>query len=80
MMLIRQYLFTEGIVAFGNQLLHVRSIWWVSITNPNSTADKRLKTLFVSRRGISQANSASYPQLDGKWVPAKVRWCSAAGE
>jgi len=29
MMLIRQYSFTEGIVAFGNQLLHVRSIWWV---------------------------------------------------
>ena len=27
----------------------------------------------------TQANSASYPQLDGKWVPAKVRWCSAAG-
>jgi len=28
----------------------------------------------------TQANSASYPQRDGKWVPAKVRWCSAAGE
>jgi len=28
----------------------------------------------------TQANSASYPQGDGKWVPAKVRWCSAAGE
>ena len=28
----------------------------------------------------SQANSASYPQRDGKWVPAKVRWRSAAGE
>jgi len=27
-----------------------------------------------------QANSASYPQRDGKWVPAKVRWCSAAAE
>jgi len=28
----------------------------------------------------SQANSASYPQWDGKWVPAKVQWYSAAGE
>ena len=29
----------------------------------------------------TQANSASYPQRDGKWVlPAIVRWCSAAGE
>jgi len=27
-----------------------------------------------------QANSTSYPQRDGKWVPAKVRWCSAARE
>jgi len=27
----------------------------------------------------TQANSASYPQRDGKWAPAKVRWCSAAG-
>jgi len=26
------------------------------------------------------ANSAFYPQLDGKWVPAKVLWCSAVGE
>ena len=23
---------------------------------------------------LIQANSASYPQWDGKWVPAKVRW------
>jgi len=28
----------------------------------------------------SRANSASYPQQDGKWAPAKVRWCSAARE
>jgi len=28
----------------------------------------------------TQANSASYPRQDGKWVPAKVRLCSAAGE
>jgi len=28
---------------------------------------------------VTHANSASYPQRDGKWVPAKVRWCSAAG-
>jgi len=28
----------------------------------------------------TQANSASYPQRDGKWVLAKVWWCSAAGE
>jgi len=28
----------------------------------------------------TQANSAFYPQWDGKWVPAKVRWRSAAGE
>jgi len=28
----------------------------------------------------TQANSASYPQLDGKWGPAKKRWCSAVGE
>jgi len=28
----------------------------------------------------TQANSASHPQREGKWVPAKVRWCSAAGE
>jgi len=28
----------------------------------------------------SQANSAFYPQRDGKWVPANVRWRSAAGE
>jgi len=28
----------------------------------------------------TQANSAFYPQRDGKWVPAKVRWRSAVGE
>jgi len=28
----------------------------------------------------TQANSAFYPQWDGKWVSAKVRWCSAAGQ
>jgi len=28
----------------------------------------------------TQANSASYHQRDGKWVPAKVRWCSVAGK
>jgi len=28
----------------------------------------------------TQANSASYFQQNGKWVPAKVWWCSAAGE
>jgi len=28
----------------------------------------------------TQANSASYPQRDGKWVPAKVQWCCAAGK
>jgi len=28
----------------------------------------------------TQANSASYPQRDGKWVPAKVWWCYGAGE
>jgi len=27
-----------------------------------------------------QANSASYPQRDGKWVPAKAQWRSAARE
>jgi len=27
----------------------------------------------------SQANSASYPETDGKWLPDKVRWCFAAG-
>ena len=31
-------------------------------------------------RYTAQANSASYPQWDGKWVPAKLMWCSAAGE
>jgi len=28
---------------------------------------------------ISLSHSASYPQWDGKWVPAKVQWHSAAG-
>jgi len=28
---------------------------------------------------LPQANSALCPQRDGKWVPAKVRWRSAAG-
>jgi len=28
----------------------------------------------------THANLASYPQRDGKWVPAKVQWCSAVGE
>jgi len=28
----------------------------------------------------THANSASYPQRDGQWVPATLRWCSAAGE
>jgi len=28
----------------------------------------------------THANSASYPTRDGKWVPDKVRWCSADGE
>jgi len=27
----------------------------------------------------TQANSAFYPQWDGKWVPAKVQWYSVAG-
>jgi len=25
-------------------------------------------------------NSASHPQQDGKWVPAKAQWRSVAGE
>jgi len=29
---------------------------------------------------IHQANSASYPQWDGNWVPATVWWCSVAGQ
>jgi len=36
----------------------------------------------VNHLGLSpatQANSAFYPQRDGKWVPPKVRWRSAAG-
>jgi len=28
----------------------------------------------------TRANSVSYPQRDGKWVPAKMWWWSAAGE
>jgi len=28
----------------------------------------------------TQANSAFYPQRDGRWLPVKVRWRSAAGE
>jgi len=28
--------------------------------------------------GTRMANSASYRLWDGKWVPAKVRWCAAA--
>jgi len=31
-------------------------------------------------RGYTKANSASYPQRDGKWVPVKMRCCSAAGK
>ena len=27
----------------------------------------------------AKANSASCPEFDGKWVPYKVRWCSAVG-
>jgi len=34
------------------------------------------QTTSVFHRAI-QANSASYPQLGGKWVPAKVQRCSA---
>jgi len=62
MMFIRQYSSKEGIVIVGNQLLQVRSIWWVQ-TSTNSTANKRLKTLFVSRRGISQPGTDSIRQL-----------------
>jgi len=29
---------------------------------------------------ISPSIPAFYPQRHGKWVPAKVQWCSAAGE
>jgi len=50
-MLIRLYSSKDGIVTVSNQLLHVRSICWVQ-TSTNSTADKRLKTLFDTRRGI----------------------------
>jgi len=40
--------------------------------------------VFVLKRDVklqptNQANSASYPQRDRKWVPVKVRWRSAAG-
>jgi len=35
--------------------------------------------MFIGVPGC-QANSACYPQRVGKWVQAKVRWCSAAGE
>jgi len=31
-------------------------------------------------RLLLATNSASYLQRDRKWVPGKVRWCSAAGE
>ena len=61
-MFIRQYSSNDGIVNVGNQLLHVRSICWAQ-TSPNSTADTRLKTLFLSRRGISQPGNDSIRQL-----------------
>jgi len=38
------------------------------------------KLLRCAVQSATQANSASYPMLYGKWVPAKVWWCSAAGK
>ena len=34
---------------------------------------------YVTLWPATEANSAFYAQQDGKWVLAKVRWCSAAG-
>jgi len=71
------------------------SMWWrgvavtllayqrsCSTSGPVSTGmgDRLRRTYHLSIRQATQANSASYLQRDGKWVPAKVRWCSAAGE
>jgi len=39
-----------------------------------------LRREFTAQWQAIRANSASNPQWDGKWVPAKVRWCSVAGE
>jgi len=43
-------------------------LWWVTVFGR------------ANHLGISPSHSASYPQWDRKWVPAKVRWCSVAGE
>jgi len=48
-------------------------LWLMSHEWPSSAEE----TTSVFHRA-TQANSASYPQPDGKWVPVKVRWCSAA--
>jgi len=44
---------------------------WLTVFGGQTTSVFHLAT---------QADSASYPQRNGKWVQAKVRWCSAAGE
>jgi len=54
-------------------LLHVWSICWIQ-TSPNSTAYKRLKTLFVSCHGISPPGTGSICRLAEYYQLYVIYW------
>jgi len=59
---------------------HTLCTWKLSGKTIASTGLVESVPLFYRKlKNVDQANSASYHQRDGKWVPAKVWWCSAAG-
>jgi len=51
---------------------------WQLVTQTYGLLFSLLAGFSVEYGTPDKANSASYPQRDGQWVPAKVRWCSAA--
>ena len=57
---------------------------WTELTTEFSRKGATQITNVLSSTSSStsaiQANSGSSSQRDEKWVPAKLRWCSAAGE
>jgi len=80
----RQSFLLQSVVLFsmwwrGVVLTSLAYQWSCSTSGPVSTGmgERLQRTYHLSICQATQANSASYLQRDGKWVPAKVWWCSA---
>jgi len=65
---------------FSSMWHSVRFLRHPQLSSFSSSLSNLLRNMYIPSIPTSQANSAFYPQQDGKSVPAKVRWRSAAGE